>query len=887
MPSDSYPDYSLKRLRDLCLHVHEENMAFLLRSTLADFPIPVIDDFFTGPKLNKPSGPDDREWTDLVRLIFIAFAPAGSEPAKLRGKPFGRYLREYPYNSQRSDADDIGTLTLYPTLHTNPLLGEIVAGLGVTTLRIKSKPWFACYLTNPFPLKNLSVRFGDSWSDKEWSPIPGLQADLSEVFSVLPESLEGLFLYITPKLPLSSVVLGRLKSLKLLDLEVTSLPGGIDFSANPALESVGLDIATGGDGGVTGFSNLNSLNDLRVVCRQESIPMEAIGQLLGQRLRKLHLSGVVYLSETLSGCIPLECRLSRLTGLKEIRFTDREGSPDERWDRVYLERMIDLQSINLEGPVWGLEVADCTKLSSITANLTIDRWASLKIQRCPVLSTVDAVFKNQADEILLDDLPALNDVNLTATKVQRATVGSYLDSSFREASAAFFMRKTGMVRPPVFKGGWRGLSIIELVDNPRLESLEGTDALADLAEIRIRQVRSIKRFLPEGSAAILTKVTWLRAEGLTLPTGAGFETMPALSKLDLISCSLDSLQGVESLAVLSTVDLSQSSLPSIAPLAGLPVLKSVRVSGCSGLRPKPPHVLLEGPELISELARAAGPDHPSAKNLPSEELTKIVQLIGEGERSDVTQALSLFPVLSLEEREKLLAGASIDPKTGWIRLPYLTKIKEEEAMGIPQLRILSTIGGAKADALLASVTEIVVNDDGDPNPQILRFGKKPEYGNYDDILGEFDSIGYLPVLPNVRKISINRVSRFSLQGVGKFTGLQELTMNRVGRLEGLSELAGLASLKDLRLEGAKLEDLNGLGAHPSLETLWLSDEVTTLEGLENFPKLGQLIISRVGDLAVLNRLSAEQGWKVSCRSSGFVDEGMPVFFKIDRTAKGG
>lgn len=51
MPSDPSPDYSLKRLRDLCFHVLEANMAFLLRSTLAEFPIPVIDEFFTGPKL--------------------------------------------------------------------------------------------------------------------------------------------------------------------------------------------------------------------------------------------------------------------------------------------------------------------------------------------------------------------------------------------------------------------------------------------------------------------------------------------------------------------------------------------------------------------------------------------------------------------------------------------------------------------------------------------------------------------------------------------------------------------------------------------------------------------------------------------------------------------
>lgn len=882
MPSDPSPDYSLKRLRDLCLHVHEENMAFLLRSTLAEFPIPVIDEFFIGPKINKPGGPDDREWTDLVRLIFIAFAPAGSEPSKLNGKPFGRYLREYPYDPDRSNADEVGTLTLYPTVCTTPLLAEIVAGLGVTTLRIQSKSWFAYYLANPFPIKNLFVRFGDRWHDATWSPIPSLQSDLSEVFPQLPESLEGFYLNVSPKLPLSSVDLSRLKSLKRLDLQVGSLPGGIDFSANPSLESVGLDIATGGVGsGVTGFSNLNSLSVLKIVCQKESIPVEAIGHLLGQRLRRLDLSGVVYRSETLSGCIPLECSLSRLSGLEEIRFTACEAISDESWGRVNLSGMDDLQSITLEGPVWGLEVADCSKLSAINARFTIDRWASLKIQRCPVLCAVEAVFKTKADEILLDDLPALSEVNLSATKVDGGTACAYIDSSFRESSAAFFMRKTGMIRPPVFTGGWRGLSIIELVENPVLESLEGTDALEDLAEIRIRKMRSIKRFLPEGSTATLPKVTWLRAEGLKLPAGAGFEAMPALSKLDLVSCSLDGLNGVESLECLETVDLSQSFVLSIAPLAGLPVLKSVRVSGCSGLRPKPPHVLLEGPELISELARAAGPDHPVSKNAPSEELTKFVQLIGEGKRSDVSKAVSLLHVLSPEEKEKMLAGAAIDPKTGWIRLPYFTKIKDEEAMGIPQLRILTAIGGAKADALLASVTGIVLNKDDDSNAGILRFGKKPEYGNYDDILGEFDSIGSLPAPPNVRTISINRVSRFSLQGLGKFSGLQKLTMSRVNHLEGVSELAGLASLNELRIDGAKLTDLTSLGSHPSLETLWLSDAVTTLEGLENFPKLAQLIISRVGDLAVLNRLSAEQGWKVSCKSSA-ISDGVQVFFTIER-----
>jgi hypothetical protein len=61
MSDDNPPDYSLKRLRDLALHAHEENIAFLLRSTLKDFPIPVIDEFFKWLVELSPCGPDAQE----------------------------------------------------------------------------------------------------------------------------------------------------------------------------------------------------------------------------------------------------------------------------------------------------------------------------------------------------------------------------------------------------------------------------------------------------------------------------------------------------------------------------------------------------------------------------------------------------------------------------------------------------------------------------------------------------------------------------------------------------------------------------------------------------------------------------------------------------------
>jgi hypothetical protein len=79
MPKPAPSPYALKRLRELCTNIHEENIAFLLRTTLADFPIPIIDEFFNGPKLNKPSG---HRIMLHERQAIIDFAGNQSQPAR-------------------------------------------------------------------------------------------------------------------------------------------------------------------------------------------------------------------------------------------------------------------------------------------------------------------------------------------------------------------------------------------------------------------------------------------------------------------------------------------------------------------------------------------------------------------------------------------------------------------------------------------------------------------------------------------------------------------------------------------------------------------------------------------------------------------------------------
>ena len=868
MPNTDNDTYSLKRLRELCRNIHDEQMAVLLRTTLADFPIPIIDEFFTGPKLNKPSGPDDREWTDIVRLTLIAFAPDGSEPARFRGKRIPRYRRGHPFDPSRDEADEPGFLTLYRTEHTSPLLAEIVVALGVSFLKIEDSKWFSFFLANPFPLSGLTVRARGHES----------KGDLSEIIAVLPDTIEVLELGVDG-FPLSGNGLSRLKQLKKLEIYPVSLPEGVDFSANTALEEIKLEIKNGGNKSIKGVNVLPHLNKLSVNCKSGIIPFEPIDAIFKRRLEHIEVTGVNYLSEKMEGCMPAKLDL-KTHGLKYISLNDPNRDSNKAGAWIEINSSPDLLSVSIDAGVRKLSVLQCEKVAEIKA-IFYGNSTGLNLKQCVALSKVDVIFE-KADEIVLENLPSLSTVILTSP------CGCFGEGGYYDRSK-FFMRNTGLKRLPVFKGRWKDFNVIKLENNQQLNSLDGIEALPDLIEIRLKRQSGMIGFVHKDSAQKIPSVRTIKAEEITLSTPARFDVFTNLENLSLISCTGPSwevsrsptgqdeplsLVGVESLECLATVDLSSSTVRSLAPLAGLSNLKSVRVSGCDKLKPKSPRVLLEGPLLLSELSRHAGPNHPSLSKMPSMGLLKIVELIGEGSRSDVGQALALLPALEPEEKAKLVRGAAIDPKTGWIRLPYLSKIDESQARGIPQLRILQAVENEDAFGILSSVTSVYINDTGDNSSTSLRFGKARDEGSehVDDILEEFPSLRSLPDLPNVTKISINgfqfhKLSRFSLDGAEKFSKLTELCFHNVKQIDDLGALANLTALQKLRLGGLPLNDLTALGTHPSVKDLTLRSNLESLEGLENFPSLEVLQIQSTEDVSRLFDYAKGRGCRIAFNGS--------------------
>jgi hypothetical protein len=869
MPKTDSSPYSLKRLRELCINIHDEQMASLLRTTLADFPVSVIDELFTGSKLNKPSGPDDREWADIVRLTLIAFGPEGSEPARFRGKRIPRYKRQYPFDANRDDADAPGVFTLYPTDHTSPLLAEIAVALGVISLKIECAKWFSCFLANPFPLKHLFVRSG-------WTPVPESKADLSEVIAVLPETLEELELGVSG-FPLSGNGISRLKQLQKITLFPDSLNDGLDFSANAMLKEIKLQIKNGGNKSIKGVNALADLQHLFVKCEKEIIPFEPIDVLFQRRLEHIELTGVKYLSEKIDGFSPNNLKINA-KGLKYISLIDPHRDSNKTTACIEIGHSSDLQNVSIDAGVRNLSIHHCEKLADLKARM-FGESTDFILEDCVVLSKVEADFEKKADDVVFKNLPALSDVTLTSPSGCDGLSGYYRGSG-NGPNAKFLMRNTGLKNLPVFRGGWRGFSIMELSENQNLDTLDGIEVLPDLVEIRLNMQSGMSGFFKKDATQKMPSVRTIKADQITLSTPARLDLFTNLEDLQLISCNDPtwdqplSLSGVEALEFLATLDLSSSGVRSLSPLAGLPNLKSVRVSGCEKLKPKSPRVLLDGPLLLSELARHAGPDHPSLSKMPSMELVKIVELIGEGARSDVTQGLALLPALEPADKAKLVRCAAIDPKSGWIRLPYISKIDETQARGIPQLRILQAVDNEETRAILSSVTSVLINKDCDDSSTTLRFGKArdSDAGHVDDILEEFSSLESLPDLENVTKISINgfgykSLSHFSLNGVEKFLKLKELSFHDVKQIDDLGALANSSSLERLRLCGLPLKNLMCLGTHPSLTDLTLRCDLESLEGLENFASLETLQIQSTEDVSRLFDYAKGRGCRIAFNGS--------------------
>lgn len=847
-------EYTLKKLRALCSDIHDEQSAILLRSCLAEFPIPVINEFFTGPKLNKPSNGEEREWTDIVRLTLIALAPEGSEPAKLRGTPFGRYVNSYPYNPDRNDADAIGLLTLRRTSHTSPLLKDIATGLGIQNLKIQSEKWLECYLANPFPIKSLEIYIDLTSLNTKPNPdsLPYLQEDFSLALDLLPDSLEHLSLEFGdfPKFPkLNGHSISRFSALTKLSLEIDSLPEGIDFSKNAQLESIKLELKKGGTKPVVGIGKLNKLKSLTIESN-ESIPLESIAAHFKKTTDSIKIAGVHYLDTEICGESPQTLELGGISGLRKVTLhadSDKEcrleiGRSSYRASLLNGQKIsspIELETLEVSGGFQRIDVKNCPRLLTLKSDIRCE-CSEYNVEKCDLLNKIDAVFFANLKKLELNTLSALSEASFEAPSGCKGEE-SYSNCKLENIGAKYL---------PMFKGAWREFSRIEISNCPSLESLAGLHVLPDLRLIQLKNLPAMQSLLPSGSPA-LPALSHLHAENVRVLAPAGFESMPALSKLEWIDCSLESMEGVESLRGLEGVDLTGSDLRSLAPFASSPRLMSIRVSKCERLKPKPPRVLLEGDVLASELSRASGGKVTTGAR---GEFLKVVELLSSGSVDDINQAIHFISVLTDEERKLILTGAGMDSETGWIRLPFLTKLKEEESQGFPQFRIIHALRDVEPAAarILESVDTIVLNPGNRTHSNALCFGVVSDYSSKNDkILEEFPSLAALPTLKNITKIFVNKLSHFSLQGIANFPALESLVILGVDRIKDIKCLAGHAHLKNLELATPDIHDLHEIGHLPALRTLSCRRDFKNLCGIENFPALRQLQTGSIEDLSKL------------------------------------
>jgi hypothetical protein len=310
--------------------------------------------------------------------------PEGSEPAKRRTLSGGRYATKSSKVIYNEEADQ---LTLSNTNLTTALIKDIATGLGISSLKIESNEWLHRYWADPFPLKKLEIEI------KELYPPSDFPNDLGELIAALPKNLETLCIDCKTLPPFDCSSISRLPSLKSLELKLSNLKDGIDFSKNINLENIDLHIL-GNVEWIRGIEKLKSLQTIKINRSESSqkIPALSIQELINKSIKEIRLSRVHCLDEELNGEPPPNFLLRYISGLKKIDLhvqkPSRLGySPQGNLTTAHefkISYLNDLESVRVSGDFDILEFTQSPKLE--TLEILTPPLSQLKLGGLPALS---------------------------------------------------------------------------------------------------------------------------------------------------------------------------------------------------------------------------------------------------------------------------------------------------------------------------------------------------------------------------------------------------------------------------------------------------------------------------------------------------------------------
>jgi len=550
---------------------------------LHKFPNVVVDEYFQSAKLTKPSGANDREIADLIRLSLIAFAGDGTIPAGFRGKRLPRFFR-----NSSTDEDLVGVLTISNQELEIEFLSDLAKRLSIKKLIIESQKSLDNYFADPFEVEDIVI---------------SRNLKICDNFSKLPKNLISLATF-SPSF-ISTNDIARLSQVRNLNLQILSGEkfddaknySLLDLSKNINIEDLRIEIITTSSQTASrvfspwilkGVGNCKNVKNIEITCNQpfgiqedyraeiEPFDLEAMPKLSSLNLRSVHYNSAIQSKGNKLG----------------IQFSDVIG----------VEKIVISNDLNSQP---SFSIRDCNQLSIVEACGGI---CNADISGCRNLKTI-SIEADKLNSLTLAGLPMLNDCALNCREIQCINI-------FR----------TGLTSIPKSNTPVRGLkkspfgnsSSFILINNWNLKSLDGLEKFIELEEIEFRVElnesrgdtpdtighSSMQGFFIESSTANQT-LTKMIFSGCNMKSLVGLSYFRGLKEL-VISGRFDSLEGIEGLNELASLDLSGSvNLLNLKPLSNLKKLELLKLKDCKALSPQPSRVNLQGNEIAEEISRYA------------------------------------------------------------------------------------------------------------------------------------------------------------------------------------------------------------------------------------------------------------------------------------------
>ena len=802
------------------------------------FPIDVIDEYWSMGWMQNPANPEDRERSDWIRAILMAYAPEGSLPFEARSQDRVRSS----YHSKDSWIDNKHTLCLAGdwSHFSDQIVNTLIKNFRINNLRFYGINLLEKYLNNPEAIIEVEIHLGTIFYDKN--------KDFAKtLFEKLPKTVEVLELFIEDNsFNFSEDSLLHFKNLKKFIFEGNLHNGVIDFSNNILLEKIKIKLNKEEDSlNVKGLNNCLHLNEIEVDTESKgNINIEPFDISKLTNLINFDLSNTTYLGD-IKGVIKENFCLNKYwssgeKGILGVKNIDIEINPKLESDRkdLRIEAIQDLEQLKITGNAYKIELNDLPKLKGADLDLRGD------------------VF-----EIKLDFLTVLETkLQINANKLNRLTLLNYKNREFPYIA----VNEVGENHYDENKD-----RLIIKINNSLLESFDGIENIKCDTTLLLYSNNEIINFFKDPNIRC-ENIKKIVIRNSTITNIEGINQFPNLTEIVLNDLNnLESIKGVEFLQKLKTVDLTNCSLlSSLEPLANLSCITDMKLSGCIAIKPKPKRLNLSGMQVFDELNRH-NKSKPKKKEASSSiSISKIIEFFSVAEADSINQGFMLLSLCNPDELNRLYNSVEYNEKTGKLIFTYLPKSildDENSARLISLLLLFEAPNESLAGQCRNKIEGLFLNCDVEVNKPKISIGS----GNNIDFTPYIHSIGKFSKFKNLNQIQIEEFASFDFIDMAEVPSIVDVHISNIKEILNFDSMAINKNLVELTIQeqyyvnqsannATHLLDVAFSSNFASLEYLKLNLNCNSITGLEHLVNCNDL---RLIIHPALNRLTLNSSMK--------------------------